>query len=198
MYKTIDKDYQIHTKLYNTILTDILPKSGIEENQFFRGLVECLEQFQPRNESLLRKRDAIQAQIDSYHLARTGRPLDQEEYTAFLRQIGYIVPTGPNFQVDTPNIDNEIKNIPGPQLVVPIDNARYALNGTILLVYILTVILRLCGVDANFVAANARWGSLMDAYYGTDAGPSESDGCEKGNTYNPRRGIHEMRVGHQK
>lgn len=131
MYKTIHNDYQIHSKLYNTIITDILPNSSVDENQFFRGLVECLEQFQPLNESLLKKRDAIQAQIDSYHLARSGQPLNQIEYTAFLKEIGYIVPTGNNFIVDTPNIDNEIKNIPGPQLVVPIDNARYALNGIV-------------------------------------------------------------------
>jgi len=158
----------IHNVLYNTIVNTILPKTGISENQFFVGLSSILNEFHNRNDSLLKKRDAIQALIDSYHLnANKNGIIDPSHYASFLTQIGYLAPqSGPdNFKVQTENVDDEIKSIPGPQLVVPVDNARYALN-----------------------AANARWGSLMDAYYGTDAGPSEADGCERGSSYNPKRG----------
>jgi malate synthase len=123
--------------------------------------------------ALLRKRDAIQARIDAYLLEHRGQKWDAGKYTAFLTSIGYIVPEGGPFQVETQNVDPEVCATPGPQLVVPVDNARYALN-----------------------AANARWGSLLDAYYGTDAGPAETPGLEKGKEYNPKRGDAVFKLAH--
>ena len=118
----------------------------------------------PKNRALLAKRDRLQEQIDQWHRARTGQPFNLKEYAAFLNEIGYLVPEGKNFKITTANVDAEIAEIAGSQLVVPLDNARYALN-----------------------AANARWGSLYDALYGTNVIP-EDDGAEKGGAYNPRRG----------
>ena len=118
----------------------------------------------PKNSALLEKRDLLQRRIDRWNAARQGRPFNREAYKSFLKEIGYLVPEGKNFQAATANVDREITEIAGAQLVVPLDNARYALN-----------------------AANARWGSLYDALYGTNVIP-EQDGAEKGESYNPRRG----------
>ena len=118
----------------------------------------------PRNRALLEKRDALQAKIDAWLAARRGAALEPKATAAFLREIGYLVPVGPPFEVTTANVDPEIATLAGPQLVVPVDNARYALN-----------------------AANARWGSLYDALYGTNVIP-EDDGAEKGRGYNAVRG----------
>ena len=165
MAKTIEMSgLRIDEKLYDLVRDEIAPGTGVDADEFWQSLAAIVRDLGPRNRVLLEKRDELQNQIDRYHLARKGEPFKQEEYTAFLKQIGYLVEEGGDFQVRTANVDPEITVIPGPQLVVPLDNARYALN-----------------------AANARWGSLYDALYGTDVIP-EADRAEKGETYNPIRG----------
>ncbi len=143
---------------------EALPGSGVAPAAFWAGYAKVLAALAPRNAALLAKRDALQAKIDAWHRANPARPVNQAAYVAMLREIGYLVPEGPAFSVATLNVDPEIASMAGPQLVVPTSNARYALN-----------------------AANARWGSLYDALYGTDA-ISEADGAEKGRGYNPKRG----------
>ena len=165
MAKTIEiSGLRIDEKLYDLVRDEIAPGTGVDADEFWQSLAAIVRDLGPRNQVLLEKRDELQNQIDRYHLARKGEPFKQEEYTAFLKQIGYLVEEGGDFQVRTADVDPEITVIPGPQLVVPLDNARYALN-----------------------AANARWGSLYDALYGTDVIP-EADRAGKGETYNPIRG----------
>ncbi len=125
---------------------EALPGSGVEADAFWEGLSELVHALGPRNRALLEKRGRLQGRIDDWHLAQAGAPFDAEDYEAFLHEIGYLVPEGPDFQIETPPTDPEIGETAGPQLVVPVTNARFALN-----------------------AANARWGSLLDALYGTDA-----------------------------
>ena len=120
-----------------------------------------MRDFAPRNRMLLAKRDELQAKIDAWHRERRGRTYDLQAYKLFLEDIGYLLPTGADFAVATDHVDPEIATIAGPQLVVPVNNPRYALN-----------------------AANARWGSLYDALYDTDAIP-EDGGAERGRGYNP-------------
>ena len=165
MAKTIEiSGLRIDEKLYDLVRDEIAPGTGVDADEFWQSLAAIVRDLGPKNRALLEKRDELQNQIDRYHLARKGEPFKQEEYTAFLKQIGYLVEEGGDFQVRTADVDPEITVIPGPQLVVPLDNARYALN-----------------------AANARWGSLYDALYGTDVIP-EADRAGKGETYNPIRG----------
>ena len=147
--------------LYDMIEREALPGTGIASDSFWKGLSSLVHEFGPRNRVLLDKRDALQSMIDSWHTARRGQPHDAVAYTAFLEEIGYLLPEGPDFKVETEGVDPEIASIPGPQLVVPVMNARYALN-----------------------AANARWGSLYDALYGTDA---MGDAPQPGG-YDPVRG----------
>ncbi|GIR60696.1 MAG: malate synthase G [Pseudomonadota bacterium] len=143
---------------------EIMPGLGLDAEDFWNSFSHILNDLTPRNRELLEKRDRIQQQIDDWHLNRMGKPHDPQAYQEFLRSIDYLVPEGPDFKITTTGVDPEISQIPGPQLVVPVSNARYALN-----------------------AANARWGSLLDAAYGTDVIP-ETEGEERGISYNPRRG----------
>jgi len=153
----------IDEELHGFLVNEALPGTGLKPDKFFQAFSEIVHALEPKNKSLLRKRDALQMRIDDWHKAH-GAPSDMAVYEEFLREIGYIVPEGPDFSVSTDKVDPEIATIAGPQLVVPVMNARYALN-----------------------AANARWGSLYDALYGTDAIP-ETDGATKGKGYNPARG----------
>nr|WP_313426311.1 malate synthase G [Moraxella sp.] len=156
----------IDTELYNFIANEVTPVVGIDNEKYWQEFEKIVQTFQPRNKALLAKRDEIQAQIDDWHdnnPASNGQ-IDKAAYTQFLKDINYIVPEGNDFLVETQNVDDEIAHIAGPQLVVPVRNARYALN-----------------------AANARWGSLYDALYGTDV-IDETNGAEKGKGYNPVRG----------
>ena len=153
----------IDKRLHDFLTGEALPGTGIGPDKFFAAFSAIIHDLEPGNRALLQKRDALQMRIDDWHKVH-GAPSDMAAYEAFLREIGYIVPEGPDFAVTTANVDPEMAVIAGPQLVVPVMNARYALN-----------------------AANARWGSLYDALYGTDAIP-ETDDAAKGKSYNPARG----------
>ncbi|RFA30940.1 malate synthase G [Alkalilimnicola ehrlichii] len=155
---------QVAKNLYDLVAQEAAPGTGIEPDAFWASLEAIVNDLGPKNKALLQKRDEIQATIDAWHRERKGQPHDAAAYKQFLTDIGYLLPEGEDFQITTENVDPEISTIAGPQLVVPVMNARYALN-----------------------AANARWGSLYDALYGTDVIP-ETDGAAKGPGYNPVRG----------
>ncbi len=137
---------QVATELAGFIDDRALPGTGIDADTFWKGFAGLVAKMTPRNRAMLQKRDDLQVQIDDWHIKRRGQAHDRTAYEAFLREIGYLVDEGDDFEIETTNVDPEIATVPGPQLVVPITNARFALN-----------------------AANARWGSLYDAFYGTDA-----------------------------
>ena len=155
---------QIAKVLYDLVANDITPGLDIEPNAFWASFEKVVKEFAPKNKALLEKREVIQKQMDEWYQANAGKAIDMAKYKAFLLEIGYLVPEGDDFKVSPENVDAEVATIAGPQLVVPVMNARYALNAT-----------------------NARWGSLYDALYGTDVIGDEG-GSEKGKGYNPKRG----------
>ena len=160
----IDKNgLAIDKKLHDFLVQEAIPGTGVDAERFFSQFAQMVHELAPKNRALLAKRDELQEKLDAWY-RENGAPSDLSAYETFLREIDYLLPEGPAFSVSTDNVDPEIAEIAGPQLVVPVMNARYALN-----------------------AANARWGSLYDALYGTDAIP-ETDGAEKGGGYNPVRG----------
>ncbi|CAI8763776.1 MULTISPECIES: malate synthase G [Pseudomonas] len=155
---------QVAKVLFDFVNNEAIPGTGVSAEQFWVGAEKIINDLAPKNKALLAKRDALQAQIDAWHQARKGQAHDAVAYKAFLQDIGYLLPEAADFQASTQNVDDEIARMAGPQLVVPVMNARFALN-----------------------ASNARWGSLYDALYGTDA-ISEAGGAEKGKGYNKVRG----------
>ena len=160
MAKRIEIDgLKVDARLAKFINAEVLPGTGVDAQKFWAGFAGLLTDLAPKNRALLAERDSLQAQIDAWHRGHRDAPHDHYAYRAFLEKIGYLLPEGPDFEINTANVDPEIASIPGPQLVVPITNARYALN-----------------------AANARWGSLYDCLYGTDAMGSAppSGGYERG------------------
>jgi malate synthase len=150
--------------LFNFINNEAIPGTGLSADQFWAAMDSIVHDLAPRNRELLAKRDHIQAQVDQWHLDRKGQTFDLNAYKAFLTEIDYLLPEGDNFTAETTDVDPEMATMAGPQLVVPVMNARFALN-----------------------AANARWGSLYDALYGTDVISNEG-GAEAGKSYNPARG----------
>lgn len=163
---------QVSTLLYEFINEEVLPGSGVDGKKFWKDFETLIADLTPRNKELLARRDEIQAKLNEWHKKHRGS-FDMEQYKAFLTEIGYLEPDVEDFEITTEGVDEEITVQAGPQLVVPVTNARYALN-----------------------AANARWGSLYDALYGTDA-ISEEDGAERGSSYNPVRGAKVIAYGRE-
>ncbi len=154
----------VASELVKFIENELLPETNVDPSRFWEGFDKAIHDLTPKNRKLLAIRDKMQQEIDKWHNDNKDKDFDSKAYTNFLKEIGYLVKEGTSFTIETKNVDLEISNIPGPQLVVPIMNARYALN-----------------------AANARWGSFYDALYGTDVVP-ETEGATRGKKYNPIRG----------
>jgi len=154
---------QVANIFYDFMTNEVLPNSGVDASKFWSDFEQLIEELTPKNKALLAKRDELQEKINEWHKQHRGQ-FDFEQYQSFLQEIGYLEPEVDDFEITTENVDDEIAKQAGPQLVVPITNARYALN-----------------------AANARWGSLYDALYGTDV-ISEEGGAQRGKGYNPVRG----------
>lgn len=157
-------ELEIARPLHDLVANEVTPGTGVAADTFWSALENIIRELGPENEKLACHRDSLQKKIDDWHIEHRSGPHDASAYKNFLTDIGYLVPEGDDFHIETTNVDEEIARVAGPQLVVPLDNARYVLN-----------------------AANARWGSLYDALYSSDAIP-ESDGCRKIKKYNPIRG----------
>jgi malate synthase len=155
---------QVAEEIFDLVANELIKNTGVSTRHFWASFEEIVNDLTPRNRELLQVRENLQEQIDAWHDQQAGKAIDHAQYKAFLQEIGYLVHEGPDFQIETENVDPEIALQAGPQLVVPVMNARFALN-----------------------AANARWGSLYDALYGSDVIP-EDDGAEKAGPYNPVRG----------
>ncbi len=162
---------QIAPVLCTLLEDEITPGTGVDPAHFWQALEAIVEDLGPRNRALLQTREDLQAKIDAWHRANPGQGYDRAAYKAFLADIGYLLPEGGDFSISTENVDAEVATLAGPQLVVPVMNARYALN-----------------------AANARWGSLYDALYGTDVVPQD-DGAQRAGPYNPVRGARVIAYG---
>src|SRR5690606_38628533 len=162
--RTTSNRLQVATELYDFIQNEALPGTGLDAQSFWSGFDQLVHDLAPKNRQLLAERDRLQAELDNWYRQNPGPVSDTGAYQAFLRQIGYLKDTPANVAVKTSKVDTEITRQAGPQLVVPITDARYALN-----------------------AANARWGSLYDALSGTDA-ISDDDGASAAGGYNPVRG----------
>ena len=156
---------QVAEEIFDLVANELTRGMDVTTEHFWASFEEIINDLTPRNHELLQIRKNLQDKIDAWHDQRAGETIDQSEYKAFLQEIGYLVNEGPDFQIETENVDSEIALQAGPQLVVPVMNARFALN-----------------------AANARWGSLYDALYGSDV-ISEDGGAEKTGAYNPARGL---------
>lgn len=157
-------ELRVAAQLDKFVAEEVVPGTSVGVDEFWAGFEECVNALGPVNSELLERRANLQQQIDAWHLARKGQSIDEAEYKEFLQSIGYLLPAPADFTIQVSDVDTEIAALAGPQLVVPVMNARYALN-----------------------AANARWGSLYDAFYGTDI-IAEAPGQEKGSSYNPARG----------
>jgi len=162
--RTACHDLQVDTILYRFIEDKVLPGTGIDSDRWWRGFAQIVHDLSPKNAQLLAERDRLQSELDAWHSAHPGPVRDIPAYRKFLESIGYLLPVPKEVKVTTDHVDAELSTTAGPQLVVPILNARYVLN-----------------------AANARWGSLYDALYGTDALP-ETDGATRDGGYNAVRG----------
>jgi len=157
--QSVDRNgLKVARELAAFIEDDVLPGTGVDPDRYWAGFSALVHDFGPRNAALLARREDLQAKINAWHIARRGQPHDRDGYKSFLEEIGYLVPEGGAFTIETMNVDDEIARVPGPQLVVPVTNARFALN-----------------------AANARWGSLYDVLYGTDVmGPVPTGAYDRG------------------
>ena len=154
----------INIDLFDFVKNEVVPKTNIDSDSFWNSFEKIVSEFVPINKELLKERNELQEKIDAWHIENRIRKHDPIAYKNFLKSIGYLVEEPDDFEIKTENIDTEISYVAGPQLVVPLDNARYALN-----------------------AANARWGSLYDAMYSTNT-ITEANGCKKIKKYNPIRG----------
>ena len=153
--RIVSAGLSIDAELYKLVNEEIIPGSGIDAGRFWQGLADIVSELGPKNRALLEKRHWIQQQLNEWHRRNPG-PMEMQAYKQLLGEIGYLLPEGEDFEISTAHVDPEIATVAGPQLVVPVSNARFALN-----------------------AANARWGSLYDAFYGTDL-ITEDEGREKG------------------